>query len=113
VVGLFRFIDWLLRLPRALEAEFWRSVRQEEEARNMPYITSVERIGLRRGLLLGLEPALEAKFGAEGTRLFAEVRAVEDEAVLEAVAERLKTARSADEVRELLSQRPAAAEPAE
>jgi hypothetical protein len=107
-----------MRLPAAWEAEVWQQLRQDEEARGMPYITSVERIGmqqgleqgrqegLRRGLLAGLEVALAAKFGAEGERFFAELRAVEEVAVLAAVAERLKTAATLAEVQALLA-RPA------
>jgi hypothetical protein len=118
IIGLFRFIDWIMRLPAALEAEVWQQLRQDEEARGMPYITSVERIGMqqgleqgleqgrqegpRRGLLAGLEVALAAKFGAEGERFFADLRAVEEVAVLAAVAERLKTAATLAEVQALL-----------
>lgn len=114
IIGLFRFIDWIMRLPAALEAEVWQQLRQDEEARGMPSLTSVERIGmeqgrqegLRHGLLVGLAVALAAKFGAEGERFFAELRAVEEVAVLAAVAERLKTAATLAEVRALLA-RPA------
>jgi hypothetical protein len=49
VVNLFRFIDWVMSLPQELEDEFWREVGQYEEERRMPYITSVERIGIRKG----------------------------------------------------------------
>ena len=118
IIGLFRFSDWIMRLPAALEAEVWQQLRQDEEARGMPYSTSVERIGmqqgleqgrqegLRRGLLAGLEVALAAKFGAGGERFFAELRAVEEVAVLAAVAERLKTAATLAEGQALLA-RPA------
>ncbi len=115
IAGLFRFIDWLLRLPDAQEAEFWQALRQYEEARRMPYITSVEQIGmqkgleqgleqgreqgLRQGLLIGLEQILELKFGAAGGRLFEELRHIDDVAVLQAVADRLRTATTLDEVR--------------
>jgi hypothetical protein len=49
VMNLFRFIDWVLKLPKALEAEFWQELQVYEESRKMPYITSVERIGYDRG----------------------------------------------------------------
>ena len=65
----------------------------------MTYISSSERIGLRKGLLTGLEVALEVKFGDEGRHVADELREVRDVAVLEAVAERLRTAASVDEVR--------------
>jgi hypothetical protein len=49
VVNLFNFIDWLLSLPQPLEAEFWQALKTYEEERQVPYITSVERIGYDRG----------------------------------------------------------------
>jgi hypothetical protein len=49
VINLFRFIDWLLSLPKTLEQEFWREVRQFEEETRMPYISSVERQGIEQG----------------------------------------------------------------
>jgi Domain of unknown function (DUF4351) len=50
VIQLFRFLDWLIILPEALEQQFWQELRAFEEEQNMPYITSVERIGFERGL---------------------------------------------------------------
>jgi len=39
----------------------------------MPYITSVERVGMKKGLLKGIELGLEVKFGAEGLKLLPEI----------------------------------------
>jgi Domain of unknown function (DUF4351) len=50
VLNLFNFIDWILGLPKVLEAEFWRELQAYEEERKVPYITSVERIGYDRGI---------------------------------------------------------------
>jgi len=55
VVNLFNFLDWVLVLPRRLEAEFWMELKTYEEERRMPYITSVERIGYDRGVKVGEE----------------------------------------------------------
>jgi len=49
ILSLFRFIDWLLAFPAEQETLFWRDVQDYEEERTMPYVTSVERIGLARG----------------------------------------------------------------
>ncbi len=103
IAGLFRFIDWLLRLPEEMEERFWETLQQYQEERQMTYISSSERIGLRKGLvqglLTGLEVALEVKFGDEGRRVADEIRQIRDVAMLEAIAERLRTAVSPDEVR--------------
>ena len=53
VLNLFRFLDWLLKLPRGLEAEFWQELSTYEEERRMPYVTSVERIGIAKGIKEG------------------------------------------------------------
>lgn len=49
VINLFRFIDWVIQLPEGLELEFWQTVQQYEEEIIMPYITSVERLGIQKG----------------------------------------------------------------
>ena len=59
ILALFRFIDWLLVLPAALEQAFWQELRQVEEAHRMPYVTSVERFGIQQGLQQGLEQGLQ------------------------------------------------------
>ena len=79
ILALFRFIDWLLVLPAALEQAFWQELRQVEEAHRMPYVTSVERFGIQQGLQQGLEQGLQQ--GLEQGQLL-EARAM----VLEAVA---------------------------
>jgi hypothetical protein len=55
VIGLFQFLDWLLRLPLELEAEFHDKLDAYEEEKEMPYVTSIERIGIEKGKLLGRE----------------------------------------------------------
>lgn len=52
---LVRLIDWFLMLPEHMEPAFWRDVQHLEEEYRMTYITSIERIGLRRGLEQGRE----------------------------------------------------------
>lgn len=49
IVDLFRFIDWVLSLPEELDNQFWVNLSNFEENQKMPYITSVERIGMRKG----------------------------------------------------------------
>ncbi|MCK5508974.1 MAG: hypothetical protein KAI50_10710 [Desulfobacterales bacterium] len=49
ILNLYRFIDWVLTLPEALEKIFLEDLRQYEKEKNMPYITSAERIGKKEG----------------------------------------------------------------
>ena len=42
-----------------LDEIFWREVAELEEAEQMPYITSVERIGMQRGLEQGIQQGIQ------------------------------------------------------
>ncbi len=65
ILGLFRFIDWLLVLPDFLEVEFKEEILQLED-KKMPYITSIERLGRKTGMILTAREmvlkAIEIKF---------------------------------------------------
>jgi hypothetical protein len=98
---LFRFIDWMMDLPANLDEQFWQEVHQYEEEKRMPYITSVERIGIKKGLLEGIELGLELKFGAEGLKLLPEIRELTNHEVLRAVLQAIKTAKTPDELRQI------------
>ena len=69
----------------------------------MPYIDSIERLGiekgLRDGLLEGIEVCLEIKFGQEGLNLMPEIRQIADFEKLEAILQAIKSASSPDELR--------------
>ncbi len=102
---LFRLIDWMVQLPQELEKQFWVEVHHFEEERRMPYVTSVERIGIQKGLKQGLLEvialALEVKFGAAGKRLLPRVRALEDVEQLRALARALMAVETLDEAKAL------------
>jgi len=55
---LFRFIDWVLELSDDEEKIVWEEIKELEEVTGMPYITSVERIGMERGIEEGLQRGL-------------------------------------------------------
>ena len=113
IINLFRFIDWVMRLPDAVEREFWQAIRAYEEAQRMPYITSVERIGmeqgleqgrsegLRQGLLAAIELGLDLKFGRDGLAILPEIQELTELATIEAVYHRLKGATTPAEVRQV------------
>ncbi|MGV8122288.1 MAG: hypothetical protein AB2L14_21210 [Candidatus Xenobiia bacterium LiM19] len=52
---LYLFIDWLMALPEPLEIEFNEEMKKYEEGKEMAYITSAERLGIKKGLHEGLE----------------------------------------------------------
>jgi hypothetical protein len=67
ILELFRVLDRLLQLPEGLEQEFKRELIAFEEQSNMPYITSIERLGRQEGRQEGqstmLLSLLAVKFG--------------------------------------------------
>ncbi len=111
IVSLFHFIDWLIWLPPELDDEFWQEVYQYEEVKHMRYISSVERIGFRKGmeqglqqgarleLLGGIKMGLRLKFKSEGLGLVPEVSRIEDVTVLQAITDAIEKANTVDEVR--------------
>lgn len=59
VLELFRFIDWLLILPKDLDKQFMEELRIIEEEKRMPYVTSVERIGIEKGIQQGIQEGIQ------------------------------------------------------
>jgi hypothetical protein len=43
VINLFAVLDWMMRLPKALEQRLWQEIEAIEEEQRMRYVTSVER----------------------------------------------------------------------
>ncbi|MBF0429535.1 MAG: cytosolic protein, partial [Magnetococcales bacterium] len=67
IIDLYRFIDWVLNLSEEADDRFWEDLSNFEENKTMQYVTSVERIGMRKGeqqgqakLLLNI---LQERFG--------------------------------------------------
>jgi hypothetical protein len=70
-----------------------------QQEKRMPFITIVERMGIEKGLLEGLEVSLKLKFGDEGLKLMPELRELQDHELLRAVLRAIGTAASPDELR--------------
>jgi hypothetical protein len=49
ILNLFRFIDWILELPEELKRSFRDELEAYERERQMPYVTSIERMGIEQG----------------------------------------------------------------
>ncbi|WP_295588390.1 cytosolic protein [uncultured Lamprocystis sp.] len=72
IIDLYRFIDWILRLPDDLELQYTNEVFRIEEGLQMPYVSFVERRGIELGEARGevrgsarlLRGLLERRFGS-------------------------------------------------
>jgi hypothetical protein len=94
VIRLFHFIDWLMALPEYMEEDFWQEIGEYEEEKKVRYVTSVERIGFRRGISEGRQQGLEQarimllevlsiRFGAVSRELTGRIEQIADHKVLQ------------------------------
>lgn len=126
VINLFRFIDWLMVLPKAVEEAFWDEISIYEEERKMPYVTSVEKIGIRKGieqgiqqgiqrgiqrgirqgkregLLDAIELGLSIKFGSKGVRLMPLIDEIQNVRRLIIIKDSLKVAEKLEDINEMV-----------
>jgi flagellar biosynthesis/type III secretory pathway protein FliH len=120
---LFRLLDWILVLPDDLQQQFREEIYEYEQEQRMPYLSSLERMGLEEGLKRGREEgrkegrnegreeglregialALEAKFGQPGRKLMTRVRQITDVAELRDLAKVIKAAKTVESVRRHLN----------
>lgn len=65
-----------------MEASFRQDLERYEREKQMPYVTSIERMARKEGLierlLEGIKLDLENKFGDEGLNLLPEILQIED-----------------------------------
>ena len=101
---LFNVIDWMMRLPGKLSKLFWKDVATMQKEKQMPFISTPERVGRCDGMRLGIKTALKMKFGDEGLTLMPAVEETYEEKQLQAVLDSLETATSLEEVRRILAQ---------
>jgi len=71
IIDLFSVVDWLMQLPEWLNNQLRQELEAIEESKQMKYITSVERIGIAKGMAQGrveggsrlLKKLIERRFG--------------------------------------------------
>jgi hypothetical protein len=102
VKDLFRFIDWIMDLPKDLDMAFREEVRKIEEEKRMPFITSVERLAMEEGrretLLEVIRDDLAEKFGNSALTLMPDIEQ-QDLETLRAIFKSIKTASTPEELR--------------
>ena len=94
IIGLFRFIDWIMVLPKELANSFKTELRSYEGANKMRYVTSVERLAKEEGIEQGIERGtlqtsrdyvielLEARFGEVPSLIVDSVNKIDNASVL-------------------------------
>jgi Domain of unknown function (DUF4351) len=74
VNNIFRFIDWVLTLPKELEESFTQELIAYEDQKNMPYITSIERSGITKAHINTVLRMLNKKLGEVPIELQEQIR---------------------------------------
>jgi len=59
---LFRLIDWLMALPQPLDNSFQTEIKRFEEETKMPYVTSIERLGIEKTMRENIISILQVRF---------------------------------------------------
>lgn len=59
VIDLFNIIDWMMQLPNPWEQQLGKALEHLEEEIRMPYVSTIERLAIERGLEKGMQQGLE------------------------------------------------------
>jgi hypothetical protein len=59
ILNLYKFIDWLMLLPKGLEKTLWNELKTFEEERKVTYVTTGERIGFEQGMQQGVQQGVQ------------------------------------------------------
>jgi len=94
VIHLFLFIDWIMTLPEELKRSFSKRVIAYEEERKMKFISSVEELGIEKGMEKGML--------TEAREMVAEVLAARFSAVPEHIVKRLSCIEDRNFLKQLL-----------
>jgi hypothetical protein len=113
ILSLYAFIDWVLALPEALEEDYHRCIQEIEEAEHMQYVTTAERIGIRKGHQQGHQEGrqegrqegearillrqITLKFGPPSEEVRRQIQTADAETLLR-WSERILTAQGLDDV---------------
>ncbi len=105
VIAVFGFLDWLMVLPRELEEPFRVELARMEKEKQMPYVTSVERLAKAEGLEQGIERGrresivlvLTARFGSVPESVRQRLQVLQSEATVAELLAKAATAGSLGE----------------
>jgi hypothetical protein len=101
-----------MTLPEALENRFSDDMYKFEEGMKMQYVTSIERIGMKKGEIKGtlktareaLIDVLEARFEAVPTPLLSKIKKIKDTSILKMLLKNAIFVGSVNEFNEIMSQ---------
>jgi hypothetical protein len=90
-----------MELPQDLEYKFAKKISKFEEVKKVEYITSIERIGIKKGLMESISFNLELKFGKEGVRELPNINRIQNIEILRSILNAIKTVKTLEEFRQV------------
>ncbi|MBD1893486.1 transposase [Coleofasciculus sp. FACHB-129] len=108
ILELFRLIEWMMVLPEELQFGFEETLSRYEEERRMPFITPIERRGIRKGIVQNSREnvieVLETRFETVPSSIAESINNIEDLAVLKQLLKRAITVSSLEEFQQAIAQ---------
>ena len=59
IYNLFKFLDYVIALPRELTLQYSDEIHKFKEEHRMPYITSIEKLGIEKGIQQGMQQGIK------------------------------------------------------
>ena len=107
VRSLYRYIDWMMKLPDRLNREFKERIKCYEKEIKMPYVSSIERMAKAEGKAEGEAEAIiriaDKRLGGLPDHLRADIRDLPIEA-LDQILDQLLTIQSVSDLQEHVNQ---------
>jgi hypothetical protein len=63
VLNLFSVLDWMMRLPQALQQRLWQDVDAMDQEKRMAYVNTWEERGIEKGIEKGIQKGLQQGIG--------------------------------------------------
>ncbi|MFB2893416.1 transposase [Aerosakkonemataceae cyanobacterium BLCC-F50] len=104
ILELFRFIEWMMILPDAVQQEFKAQIKRIEEERQMPYITSFERDAKLEIARENVIEVLETRFSSLPDDLSQRINAINDLDLLKRLHKQAITVTSVEKVVQILTE---------
>lgn len=104
ILAIYKFIDWIMKLPDELETALYEETKAMiEETTAMPYITTAERIGQKKGVEQGIAQGIEKSLPTVHQALATIIKIKFGEAGRN-LSERVHQVRSLDALQQLMAQ---------
>jgi hypothetical protein len=101
VIHLFLFIDWIMTLPNELKKSFSQRVFAYEEERKMRFISSIEELGMEKGMLANaremVAEVIATRFSQIPENILKAISTIEDQNILKELHKKAVLTRSLEQ----------------